>query len=146
MFLFILESIGTQELILVGMVALIVFGPRRLPSMAKKAGGFLKEIRSVSDEFKSTWANEVKKTEVDLGLNDDKPFLPEGTADKINKRLRKPFEETSKPLNVSSTQANPSAIPQVRQISEEDFKKLSAKAKEKPLTQSTSQTEKETWL
>ena len=38
MVLFIFESIGTSELLLVGIVALIFLGPRKLPELAKKAG------------------------------------------------------------------------------------------------------------
>lgn len=59
MFLFIFESIGTSELILVGIVALIFLGPRKLPEMAKKAGKIMAEFRGTANEFKETWQKEV---------------------------------------------------------------------------------------
>ena len=59
MFLFILESIGTSELILVGIVALIFLGPRKLPELAKKAGKIMSEFRGTANEFKQTWEKEV---------------------------------------------------------------------------------------
>lgn len=59
MFLFIFESIGTSELILVGVVALIFLGPRKLPEMAKKAGKIMAEFRGTANEFKQTWEKEV---------------------------------------------------------------------------------------
>ncbi len=59
MFLFILESIGTSELILIAAVALIVFGPRKLPQMAKTVGKAMSEFRNATNEFKSTWEKEV---------------------------------------------------------------------------------------
>ena len=59
MFLFILESIGTSELILIAAVALIVFGPRKLPQMAKTIAKTMAEFRSATNEFKSTWEKEV---------------------------------------------------------------------------------------
>lgn len=59
MYLFILESIGTQELILIGVIALIVFGPRKLPDLAKTIGKTMAEFRKVTGEFKSTWEKEV---------------------------------------------------------------------------------------
>lgn len=59
MFLFILESIGTSELILIGIVALIFLGPRRLPEIAKKAGKIMSEFRGTANEFKQTWQQEV---------------------------------------------------------------------------------------
>lgn len=59
MFLFILESIGTSELILIGIVALMFLGPRRLPEIAKKAGKIMSEFRGTANEFKQTWQQEV---------------------------------------------------------------------------------------
>lgn len=60
MLLFILESIGMQELLLVGVVVLIVFGPRKLPEMAKMIGKTMAEFRRVTGEFKETWEKEAK--------------------------------------------------------------------------------------
>lgn len=59
MFLLILESIGTPELILIAVVALIVFGPRKLPQMAKTIAKTMAEFKSATSEFKSTWEKEV---------------------------------------------------------------------------------------
>jgi sec-independent protein translocase protein TatB len=59
LFLFIFESIGTSELLLVGIVALIFLGPRKLPEMARKIGKIMAEFRSTTNEFKETWQREV---------------------------------------------------------------------------------------
>lgn len=59
MFLFILESIGTSELILIGIVALIFLGPRKLPEIARKIGKITAEFRGTASEFKQTWEREV---------------------------------------------------------------------------------------
>lgn len=58
-YLFILESIGTSELLLIGMVALIIFGPRRLPELARMLGKARNEFRRTTDDFKETWMREV---------------------------------------------------------------------------------------
>jgi sec-independent protein translocase protein TatB len=58
-FLFIFESIGTQELVLIGIVALIFLGPRRMPEMARKLGKMMSDFRNTANEFKSTWEREV---------------------------------------------------------------------------------------
>jgi sec-independent protein translocase protein TatB len=58
-FLFILESIGTTELLLIGIVALIFLGPRKLPEMARKIGKLMAEFRGTASEFKETWRREV---------------------------------------------------------------------------------------
>jgi len=59
MFLFILESIGTAELLLIGLVALIFFGPRKLPEFARTLGKWRNEFRKTTDDFKQTWEKEV---------------------------------------------------------------------------------------
>jgi sec-independent protein translocase protein TatB len=67
-YLFILESIGTAELILIGLVALIVFGPRKLPELARMLGKAMNEFRRTTDDFKQTWAREVDfETEGSIG-------------------------------------------------------------------------------
>jgi sec-independent protein translocase protein TatB len=58
-FLFIFESIGTQELLLIGIVALIFLGPRRMPEMARKLGKIMSDFRKTTSEFKETWEREV---------------------------------------------------------------------------------------
>jgi len=58
-FLFILESIGTSELILIGIIALIFLGPRKLPQIAKTIGRTMADFRNTTNEFKSTWEREV---------------------------------------------------------------------------------------
>lgn len=71
MFLFIFESIGTSEMILVGIVALIFLGPRKLPELAKKAGKIMAEFRGTASEFKQTWEKEVNFEEEAKALSLD---------------------------------------------------------------------------
>ena len=59
MFLFIFQSIGTQELILIGIFALIFLGPRKLPEYARKIGKMMAEFRGTAEEFKTTWEREI---------------------------------------------------------------------------------------
>ena len=59
MFLFILDSIGTSELILIGIIALMFLGPRKLPEIAKKIGKTMADFRNTTNEFKATWQREV---------------------------------------------------------------------------------------
>ncbi len=115
-YLLIFESIGTQELILVGIIALIVFGPRKLPEMARKAGSLMRELRSVSTEFRSTWAKEVKAAEEQA--NEFIGF----ESDTENKIL--PQESIIEAKTVRQPAKDSSILPSVRELSEEDYKKL----------------------
>ena len=59
MFAFILEGLGSTELIFILVIALIFFGPRKLPQLARSMGKGLAEFRKASDDFKRTWEREV---------------------------------------------------------------------------------------
>lgn len=59
MFAFILESLGATELLFILAIALIFFGPRKLPQLARSMGKGLTEFRKASDDFKRTWEREV---------------------------------------------------------------------------------------
>ena len=59
MFALILDSLGSTELLFILVVALIFFGPRKLPQLARSMGKSLAEFRKASDDFKRTWEREV---------------------------------------------------------------------------------------
>jgi TatA/E family protein of Tat protein translocase len=54
-----LDSLGSTELLFILVVALIFFGPRKLPQLARSMGKGLAEFRKASDDFKRTWEREV---------------------------------------------------------------------------------------
>ena len=46
-------GIGGEELVVIGLLVLVVFGPSKLPQMARDLGRFVNEARRSVDEFKS---------------------------------------------------------------------------------------------
>jgi sec-independent protein translocase protein TatB len=60
------ETIGWQELIFIGILALIFLGPRKLPTMARTIGKYMAEFRRAANEFKSTWETEVSSITTDF--------------------------------------------------------------------------------
>ena len=60
-------TLGGPEVILILVVALIVFGPRRLPEIGKSMGKMLAEFRKASNDFKRTIEDELEaeKAKVD---------------------------------------------------------------------------------
>lgn len=53
-------SLGMQEIIVIFILALIVFGPRKLPELGKTLGKGLAEFKKASNELKQTWEEEVR--------------------------------------------------------------------------------------
>lgn len=60
MFLAIFEFLGTSELLIILVVALIIFGPRKLPQLSRQLGKSLGEFKRASEDFKRTWEKEVE--------------------------------------------------------------------------------------
>ena len=55
-----LEFLGTSELLVIAAVALLLFGPRKLPDISRTIGKSLAEFKRASDDFKRTWEYEVE--------------------------------------------------------------------------------------
>jgi Tat protein translocase TatB subunit len=57
-------TLGGPEIFLILVVALIVFGPRKLPEIGKSVGKMLAEFRKASNDFKRTIEDEVEAERV----------------------------------------------------------------------------------
>jgi sec-independent protein translocase protein TatA len=56
-------SIGMPELLIIFVIALIVFGPRKLPELGRSLGKSLNEFKKASNELKSTLEEEIRVEE-----------------------------------------------------------------------------------
>lgn len=129
MFLFIFESIGTSELILVGIIALIFLGPRKLPEIARRIGKIMAEFRGTANEFKETWQREVD------------------------------FEDEAKSFDVNAIEAevvardeklpaagNETAMPAVKEVDPSVFENLMPPAEPEPAPTDQAANDKQNWL
>lgn len=97
------------ELILIGIVALIIFGPRKLPEFAKTIGKTMAEFRKVTGEFKSTWEKEVAE---------DKKMLQTLSEDSL-------IEDTPKSRTIAPVQEEKLlTAPKIKELSPEEIEKL----------------------
>ena len=53
-------SIGMPELIIILVIALIIFGPRKLPELGKSLGRSLNEFKKASNDLQNTLEQEIK--------------------------------------------------------------------------------------
>jgi Tat protein translocase TatB subunit len=78
-------TLGGPELFLILVVALIVFGPRRLPEIGKSMGKMMAEFRKASNEFRQTIESEVEaekireSTRIEMPRLDAGPYAPPAT-------------------------------------------------------------------
>src|SRR5689334_14581163 len=62
--------LGTQELVLIFFLALLLFGPKELPKLGKTIGKAMTEFRRAQSELKSTFDREMKNLERESGINE----------------------------------------------------------------------------
>lgn len=88
-------DISGGELMLILLVAFIVFGPSRIPEIARKIGRGMNEIRRASDEIKREITKETRKVQNDLDVEGSPYKDIKQTADDI----RRDFEDVARPFN-----------------------------------------------
>ena len=57
-------SLGFPELLIIMVIALIIFGPRKLPELGRSLGKSIGEFRKASNELKSTLEEEIRMEEI----------------------------------------------------------------------------------
>ena len=81
-------GVGVQEMVFIGLLFLIIFGPSKLPQMARDLGQFVNEARRAVDEFKE-----------DLTLEEEDGRNPEGSGDSSAKRPSRSRGASGSPSN-----------------------------------------------
>ena len=57
-------SIGMPEMMIIAVIALIIFGPRKLPELGKSLGKSIAEFKRASNELKNTLEEEIRTEEL----------------------------------------------------------------------------------
>jgi len=67
-----MNGMGFSETIFLFLLALLIFGPKKLPEIARQVGKALNEFKRASNEFKSQLASEISQIE----LENQRQILP----------------------------------------------------------------------
>jgi len=102
-------SIGTQEIIIIFIIALIVFGPRKLPELGKTIGKGLAEFKKASNELRKTWEDEVKVDKEKSSLGNAISESTGGLSDIVNE-VKDSLSEIAGDINKSVDSAVSAAI------------------------------------
>ena len=95
-------SLGVPELIIIFVVALIVFGPKKLPELGKSLGKGLAEFRRASNELKSTIEEEVRAIEAEPPARHSSEPEPDQNPSSSQSRESKPDSKTNSETNLDA--------------------------------------------
>jgi len=97
-------GIGLAEMAVIAFVAVIVFGPDRLPELAKQAAGIIKQLRSFSNSARDNLRNELGPEYADLELRDLDP------REIVRKHLQEVLAEEQRAEATAGAPAAPRAL------------------------------------
>jgi sec-independent protein translocase protein TatB len=91
------DSIGFQELILIGLVALLVVGPKELPLLMRKGGQWMNKMRGMAADFRATFDEMARQAELDELRKEVEALRDSNPLQDIKDELSKPFDTASDP-------------------------------------------------
>ena len=64
-------NLGFPEIVIIFIVALVIFVPRKLPELGRSLGRGLSEFKKASNELKRTWEDEVEAVKHEVEVEKD---------------------------------------------------------------------------
>lgn len=86
------DSIGGQELLVIGIIALIVVGPKELPLLMRKAGQWTSRLRGMAADFRANFDEMARQAELDELRKEVEALRNNNPLQDIKDELTKPFE------------------------------------------------------
>jgi Tat protein translocase TatB subunit len=99
-------TLGGPELFLIFVVALIVFGPRKLPEIGKSLGKMMAEFRKASNDFRSTIESEVEAEKIRDAMRIEPPKVEPAAATPASQPA--PHESVAAPAAAEASAVEPS--------------------------------------
>ena len=78
-------GIGLPEIAVIGALALLVFGPKRLPEFGRSLGKTLKGFQAASSEFEREIQKAMAEPETEVANEEDADLDPSGSGSPSNK-------------------------------------------------------------
>ena len=102
-------NIGTGEIALIALAALILLGPKGLPELARGIGKFMREFRRQTDEVRTVVEREFYRMDEEISVKGS-PEVPEVVA--ANSVSRKSLQTEPPPAEANEAVAAPVAAPE----------------------------------
>ena len=121
------DSIGFQELILIGLVGLLVVGPKELPLLMRKAGQWMNKMRGMAADFRATFDEMARQAELDELRKEVEALRENNPLKDIKDELSKPFDTGTDPYQ--SPEPEPVMTPLVEPTAEKPKRVRKPRAK-----------------
>src|SRR5215470_5238006 len=107
-----MNGMSFSETIFLFFLALIIFGPKKLPEIARQVGRYLNEFKRASNEFKAQIEQEIAHLEHENAQQQILPpsTQPEGTASRSTYAASELTQHEPKALE-AATEASPEMLP-----------------------------------
>jgi TatA/E family protein of Tat protein translocase len=130
-------GLGMGEVILILVIALVVFGPRKLPELGKSLGQAMAQFRRASEDFKRTWEQEVELEKVRTSTSDSFTTSNYGSS-----------SESNDPYNPYSNESETAQLPEANSDSVVDSSAQSSTItnETETATAAAAQPEKKHWI
>lgn len=86
-----LPSLGFQEIVLLGILALVVIGPKDLPLMLRKLGRWTAKLRGMAQEFRTGFDELARQAELDELKREVEALRRTTSLQEIGRELSKPL-------------------------------------------------------
>ena len=98
-------GVGLPELTLIAFVAVLVFGPDKLPELARQAGRMAKQLRGFANSARDELRSELGPEYADLQLRDLDPrtIVRKHIVEAMNDGMNEPVRATTQPLAAGET-------------------------------------------
>jgi len=118
-----MKRMSFSETIFLFFLALIIFGPKKLPEIARQAGKLLNEFRRASNEFKAQIEQEIAHLEVEQRRQTILPPspAPEGTASRaLNPAPSEASQTIATPADAGATETSSAEATATQAASEDE--------------------------
>jgi sec-independent protein translocase protein TatA len=108
---------GASEIVFLFILALVIFGPKKLPEIGKTLGKGMREFRKATDDLKSNWEEHIRDTESPVQdlkqtLNEVKNEVTASTSEITNEVTAHVNDLTSEVEASTSLEEKPPSGPQ----------------------------------
>ena len=128
-------GIGTAELIVIAAVALIVVGPKDLPVLMRKAGAFMNKMRGMAAEFRASFDEMARQSELDELRKEVEQLRQGRLADDARADVEGAFSAIEQDLSMPGVGQMAVTTPHADEAAEEALEDFDATHAETPLAE-----------